>query len=206
VVKAYARNGGYDEAYLTGSAEDDRLYGYQEYAYLDGPGYYHYAELFDYVEADGAGHVGGDRADLYDSKLAADDTFTGHSTPGHVGRMDYAGGNSINASNFEFGYARAPVDYADTDTANLHSGTLWNEIGDWEVVNNLGPGVPGSTALDLDFARWIARTAKRVPAATESPRKSTLPAWTTSSTSSATGVDFRKALAILGGSAGRHAG
>jgi len=156
VVKAYARGGGNDEAYLTGSADDDRLYGYQEYTYLQGTGFYNYVELFDYVEADGAGHTGGDRADLYDSKLGASDTFTGHSTAGQLGRMDYAGGNATEALNFEFGYARAPVDYSDTDTANLHSGTLWSEIGDWEVVNNLGPGAPGSTAPDLEFAGWIA--------------------------------------------------
>jgi len=152
VVKAYARNGGNDAAYLRGSAGDDRLYGYQEYAYLSGTGFYSYVELFDYVLVVGEAETGGDRADLYDSKRAADDTFVGQAT---YGQLTYAGGNSIRAEGFKYGYARADPQ-SDNDTCTLRSGTVWQAIGDWEVVNNLPPGAPASSDFDLDFARWIA--------------------------------------------------
>jgi len=157
VVKAYARNGGHDEAHLTGSPGDDRLYGHQETAWLTGTGFYSFVELFDYVEADGAGQATNDRADLYDSKLSGNDTFTGYATAGALGRMEYAGGNCTDALNFEYGYARAPIDYPDADTAILFSGTPWQPVGDWEnVIGPLGASDGGLFDWELQFAAWLA--------------------------------------------------
>jgi len=152
VVKAYATAGtGFDQADLSDSSGDDRFFAYPTYAYLKGTGFYNYTRGFDRVEA--AASTSGsdvDRAYLYDSD--GDDTFDGHSTTNY-GEMFYAAGNSAQATDFEYGWAIAPVDYPDNDTANLYSGTVWQASGDWETINNLGPGAGG---LDLGFANWIA--------------------------------------------------
>jgi len=78
VVKAYASGGAdHDEAFLTGSAGDDRFYSYEVYGYLKGGGFYNWASRFDYVEANviSGGDTSSDRAYLYDS--SGSDTLHG---------------------------------------------------------------------------------------------------------------------------------
>jgi len=151
-VKAFAAGGGYDEAFLTGSAGDDRFYGWRTHSYLKGAAFYNYVQGFDHVDADvtAGGETGFDRAYLYDS--GDDEVFVGQTT---YGDFSYAGGVSIRAHSFDYGRAVAE-EHDDNDTADLYPDTIWQAIGDWENTNYPAPGEAGVPRPDLQFARWIA--------------------------------------------------
>jgi len=88
-VRVYGGGGG-DEAYFTGSSGNDRLYSYETYSYLKdvGSSFFNYVRDFAYVEADlsTTGGAGSDRAYLYDSAAAADDTFSATPTSAQMDR------------------------------------------------------------------------------------------------------------------------
>ena len=146
-VRATASGGGAnDRAYLTGSAGNDRFYGYQTHSYLQGPGYYTLSKGFDYVEADVSGSSGSDRADLY--HFAGIDSFF---ALGSTGQMSYAAGSSIQATGVAAGFAHLGPE----DSATIILPSVWTAPG-----SSASPLLLGKQAemwsINLDFAGWIA--------------------------------------------------
>ena len=151
-VHGYSKNGGVDAAFLYDSPGDDTLTATPVYARLTGPGLYNRAKYFDYVHAY-AKYGGHDVAQMYDSP--GDDVFVGQTTYGRLWAADSSFNNR--AKFFEEGYALAPVDYPDNDTATLYSGTPWNTVGDWEnIIGPLSAGGAGPSASALELAWWMA--------------------------------------------------
>ena len=102
VTRAYASGGAdHDEAYLTGSAGDDRFASYETYSYLKdaaGTAFCNVLRQFDYVEASAAGQTTVDRAYLYDSR--GGDVFHGDEGNSQMDRGK-TGTDDVKALGFE---------------------------------------------------------------------------------------------------------
>ena len=152
VVKASAIYGGVnDRAYLTGSAGDDRFYGYELYGYLKGAGFYHGAKGFDFVRAD-AGSGTNDQAFLYGS--AGDDRLFGYETHSYL----YGAG----FCNYAVGFDHVRADVTSGGAGSYDRGYLYDSAGNdtfagqttyGELLYGLGPSI---RAISFDHGQAVA--------------------------------------------------